>query len=319
MSPLFLSEDDIRPLTSTREAIGVLENAFRQQTTGEATILPRRRLATERVFLHMLGGAVPGFFGYKAYTTGAGKPQFLFYLFETGTGRLVSIMQADVLGQMRTGAATGLATRLLARSDARVATIFGAGWQAQSQLEAMDEIRDLERVWIVNRTPERAARFIEEMSQRVKPELKAADSPEAAVRGSDIVTTITGSREPVLFGTWLKAGCHVNAAGGNMMLRREVDPATILAAERVVVDSIEQARLECGEFVGVFGTGRRHWDEIMELKDVVRDGRGRQSSDGITFFKSQGVGLEDVALGVLVYRRAREKGVGRELDLGADD
>jgi ornithine cyclodeaminase/alanine dehydrogenase-like protein (mu-crystallin family) len=315
MSPLFLKEEAVAGLVSVAETIDVLEAAFAEQTTGRATTLPRRRLATDRLFLHMLAGAVPGYFGYKTYATGKGKPRFYFYLYESETADMVAIMQADALGQIRTGAATGLATRLLARKDVKVATLFGAGWQAESQLVAMDAVREMEKVWIVNRTPEKAAAFIEKMSPLVRARLEAAPSPEAAVRESQVVTTITGSRQPVLLGKWLEPGTHVNAAGGNMILRREVDSETIFRSDRLVVDSIEQARVEGGELIPTLGHGRRHWDELVELKDVVNGYGGRKSDDDITFFKSQGIGMEDVALGALIYERAREKGLGQQLDI----
>ena len=315
MSPLFLGEDDVAGLVSVAETVDVLEAAFRQQVRGGATTLPRRRLGTENVFLHILAGAIPGYFGYKTYATGKGKPRFHFCLYDAETADLLALMQANVLGQIRTGAATGLATRLLAPGNVRTATLFGAGWQARSQLLAMDAAREMETVWIVNRTPERARAFIREMGPRVRPRLKAAASPEDAVRGSQLVTTITSSRQPVLFGKWLSPGAHVNAAGGNMILRREVDSETLFRSDRLVVDSIEQARIEGGELIAALGHGRRHWDEVVELKDVVNGYGGRQSEDEITFFKSQGVGLEDVALGALVYERARERGAGRTLDI----
>lgn len=315
MSPLFLTEDDVAGLVSVVETIDVLERAFRHQRDGQATTLPRRRLATDGLFLHMLAGAVPGYFGYKTYATGKGKPRFYFYLYDTETADMLAVMQADALGQIRTGAATGLATRALARKDVETATLFGAGWQAQSQLVAMDAVREMKKVWIVNRTPEKAAAFIEKMGPLVRPALEPAPSPEAAVLESQIVTTITGSREPVLLGKWLQPGTHVNAAGGNMILRREVDSQTIFRSDRLVVDSIEQARIEGGELISTLGHGRRHWDELVELKDVVHGYGGRRSDTDITFFKSQGVGLEDVALGALVFERARERGIGRSLDI----
>jgi ornithine cyclodeaminase/alanine dehydrogenase-like protein (mu-crystallin family) len=167
----------------------------------------------------------------------------------------------------------------------------------------------------VNRRRERAEEFVERMSSQVTAELKIAASPEAAVRESAIVTTITGSREPVLLGKWLQPGTHVNLAGGNMVLRREADSETIMRADRLVVDSTDQARTECGEFVSVFELGRRHWDEVVELKDVVVAGSLRKTPEEITLFKSLGIGLEDVALGRLVYERAKEHNVGRPLDM----
>ena len=313
--PLFLKEEEIAEVVSVSDAIGVLRTAFRQQVTGEATSSPRRRLATGTAFLHMMAGAVPGYFGYKAYATSRTGAGFMFFLFDANTCEQLSIMEADRLGQIRTGAATGIATELLARDDVRVATMFGAGWQAESQLLAMAEVRKLSRVWIVNRNPKRAERFIERMAPQVQAELKPAVSAEDAVRESRLVTTITSSREPVLFGDWIGAGTHVNAVGGNMWLRREVDADLVLGSEQLVVDSIEQARIECGEFLPVLVPGRRHWDEVKELKDIVGQESGRVTPEERTFFKSLGLGLEDVALGAWVYERAKERGMGRKVDM----
>src|SRR5262249_42230031 len=158
--------------------------------------------------------------------------------------------------------------------------------------------------------------FIEKMQPKVKPELVAATSPEDAVRQSQIVTTITSSREPVLKGEWLVSGVHVNAAGGNLLLRREVDDEVIMRSNRLVVDSIEQSKIESGEFLGVIESGRRHWEDFVELRDVVAGFKpGRKDASEITFFKSGGVAMEDVAIGKLVYERAVERGVGRTLEL----
>ncbi len=314
MKPLFLGEEDVRGLASVAETVDVLEKAFLEQSRGEATAHPRHRLATRGAFLHMLAGASSGYFGYKAYTTGGGQGRFLFYLFDAESAGLVSVMEAEWLGQIRTGAATGLATRLLARDDVKLATLFGAGFQAESQLLGMASVRSLERVWIVNRTRRRAEEFIERMSPQVTGDLVLAESTEEAVRESRLVTTITGSREPVLLGKWIQDGTHINAAGGNIALRRELDTAAIMRSDRIVVDSIEQARTECGEFVPAFTVGRRHWDEVVELKDALARPVDRGASE-VTLFKSLGIGLEDVALGAFVYERAKERNVGRPLDL----
>ena len=264
----------------------------------------------------MMAGAIPRYFGYKAYTVAAGKARFMFFLYSSETTDMLAMIEADALGQIRTGAASGLATRLLSRTDSRHATIFGAGWQAQSQLMAVDAVRDLKRVAIANREVERRDAFIKKMQPQVKAELVPADSPEEAVRSSDIITTITSSREPVLKGEWLQPGVHINGAGGNLLLRRELDDEVVLRSTRLVVDSIEQSKIESGEFLGVIESGRRHWEDFIELRDVVAGLKpGRTNPSDITLFKSGGVALEDVAVGKVVYERALERKVGRELDL----
>jgi ornithine cyclodeaminase/alanine dehydrogenase-like protein (mu-crystallin family) len=298
------------------EVIDALDQAFRDQATGRAFTNPRTRLRMPGGALHMMAAAIPGYFGYKAYTVAGGKAQFQFFLFDAQTAELMAIMEADRLGQIRTGAATGLATRILSNPDAGEAALFGAGWQAETQLLAMDAVRNLSRVWIVNRKPERREAFIARMQPRVKATLVPAGSPEQAVGSSQIVTTMTSSREPVFKGEWVHAGQHINAAGGNMLLRREIDDETLLRAHRIAIDSIEQAKEEAGEFLGVIESGRRHWEDVVELRDLAAGWKpGRTSRDDITLFKSQGLALEDVAIGKLVYERAREREMGTRLEV----
>ena len=316
MKTLYLKEHDVQELVSVPEVIDVLDAAFRDQAAGRAWTNPRNRLRLPAITLHMMAGAIPGYFGYKAYTVAAGKTQFFFFLYSAQTAEMLAIIEADALGQKRTGAASGLATQYLARPDATEMTLFGAGWQAETQLLAIDAVHTLKRVWIVNRTPERLQAFIAKLQPRVKAELAPPKSPEEAVRQSQIVTTITTGREPVLKGEWLQPGVHVNAAGGNSLLRREIDDESVMRANRLVVDSIEQSRIESGEFLGVIETGRRHWEDFVELRDVVAGLKpGRTTPSDITLFKSGGIALEDVAIAKLVYERAVERGIGRKLDL----
>ena len=316
MKILYLKEHDVEQLTSVPEVIDLLDTAFRDQAAGRAWTNPRHRLRLPGATLHMMAGAIPGYFGYKAYSVTAGKSQFLFFLFSTETMQLVAMIEADALGQIRTGAASGLATRLLSNPDSSTATLFGAGWQAESQLLAMDAVRKLDRVWIVNRNADRCTAFIGRMQPLVKAKLEGGKPPEDAVRSSQIVSTITTSREPVVKGEWLQPGTHINAAGGNLLLRREIDDNVVLRANRLIVDSVEQCRIESGEFLTAIESGRRHWEDFVELRNVVAGfAPGRVSTSDITLFKSGGVALEDVAIGKRVFERAREKGIGRALDL----
>jgi ornithine cyclodeaminase/alanine dehydrogenase-like protein (mu-crystallin family) len=316
MKTLYLKENDVEELVNVPDVIDALDSAFREQADGRAWNNPRNRLRMPGATLHLMAGAIPGYFGYKAYTVGTGKVKFFFFLYSAQTTDLLAMIEADALGQKRTGAATGLATRVLSRLDSSVGTIFGAGWQAQTQLLAMDAVRDLKRVFIVSKRPERRDEFIRKMQPQVKAQLTPAGSPEEAVRSSQVVTTITSSREPVFKGEWLQSGTHINAAGGNMLLRREIDEDVVIRANRLIVDSIEQTKLESGEFLSVIETGRRHWEDFVELRHVVAGLKpGRMNPADITLFKSGGIALEDVAVGKLVYERALERGVGRQLDL----
>jgi ornithine cyclodeaminase/alanine dehydrogenase-like protein (mu-crystallin family) len=297
------------------DVIEALDQAFRDQARGQAWTNPRNRLRLPGATLHIMAGAIPGYFGYKAYAVTAGKAHFYFFLYSAQTTELLAMIEADALGQIRTGAASGLATRVLANPDAAQATMFGAGWQAETQLLAVDAVRRLERVFIINKRPERRDAFIAKMQPLVKARLEAAASAEEAVRSSQIVTTITSSREPVLKGEWLQPGTHVNAAGGNLLLRREIDDEVVLRANRLVVDSLEQCKIESGEFLGVIETGRKHWEDFIELRHVVAGLiPGRMAPSDITLFKSGGVALEDVAIGKLVYERALDRRIGRTFE-----
>jgi len=313
MNTLYLKEEDVAALVTVRETIDLLDQVFRDYATGAAINNPRNRLKMPGATLHMMPGAIPGYFGYKTYTSSAAGVQFFFFLFSEKT-ELLAMMEANTLGQIRTGAASGLATRIMASADASEAVLFGAGWQAQSQLLAIDAVRNLKRVWISNRDARRREEFIQKMQSQVKAKLEAATSAEAAVAGSQIVTTITNTREPVVLGKWLQPGTHINAAGGNLLLRREIDDEAVMRANRVVVDSIEQAKLEAGEFVGVIESGRRHWEDFIEMRDVAAGFKpGRANSREITLFKSLGLAIEDVAIGKLIYERAVKQGIGTGL------
>jgi alanine dehydrogenase len=313
MDTLYLKEADITQLVTVPETIDLLEQVFRDYSAGAAINNPRNRLKMPGATLHFMPGAIPGYFGYKTYTSTAGRVQFFFFLFSEKTD-LLAMMEANALGQIRTGAATGLATRMMANPDAAEAVLFGAGWQAETQLLAMDAARKLNRAWIVNRDPKRRDAFIEKMQPRVKAKLEIPASAEAAVSSSNIVTTITNAREPVVLGRWLQPGTHINAAGGNLLLRREVDDDAVIRSNRVVVDSIEQSKLEAGEFVGVIESGRRHWEDFIEMRDVVVGSKpGRTNASDITLFKSLGLAIEDVAIGRVVYERAVKRGMGQRI------
>src|SRR5262245_49981018 len=313
MDTLYLKEEEVAGLVTVPETIDILEQVFRDQAAGAAINNPRYRLKMPGTTLHMMPGGIPGYFGYKMYTSSAGGVKFLFFLFSEKTD-LLAMMEANALGQIRTGAASGLATRIMATAEASEGVLFGAGWQAESQLLAIDAARNLKRVWIVNRDPKRRDEFMQKMQPRIKAKLEPATAPEAVVGSSQIVTTITSTREPVVLGKWLQPGTHINAAGGNLLLRREIDDEAVMRSSRVVVDSIDQAKLEAGEFVGVIESGRRHWEDFIELRDVVAGFKpGRVNAREITLFKSLGLAIEDVAIARVVYERAVKQGVGSRL------
>jgi alanine dehydrogenase len=313
---LFLDEQQVTDLLPMEMAIAAVEEALKQHGLGTAINNPRTRVRLPTGQLHMMGGALPtrGVIGYKAYTAFKGRVRFHVMLFSTDTGELLAMLQADRLGQMRTGAASGVATKYMARADARSAGMFGTGWQARSQLEAVCAVRQIQSIKAFGRNAARCQTFCTEMSRQLGIPVEPASTPEAVVKGMDVVITATNARDPLFDGNWLEPGAHVNAIGSNALIRREIDDTTVRRSALIVVDSKEQARLECGDLLGPLERGLIHWEQVRELGDVVAGlipGR-RQPSD-LTLFESQGLAIWDLAAGMAVYDAAKANGVGREL------
>ena len=306
---LFLSESDVRRLLPMREAIGYLRTAFEAWSANEAQNQPRRRLILPTgAVLHSMAGACGRYFGTKIYSTHAKHgAHFHFMLYDAETARPLALFEANWLGQIRTGAATGLATDLLARTDARTLALIGTGFQARSQMEAVLAVRPIEQVRVWSRKPENRRAFVEKY-ERSGTRIVDADSAEAAVRGAEVVTTMTNARDPVIEAAWIAPGAHVNAAGSNVASRRELPSDLVEAAAMIVADSVEQARIEAGDLLLSLGPG--DWgDRVVELRTLPR----RRSKDDVTIFKSVGLGLEDVAVAGPVYEKALKEGAGIEI------
>lgn len=318
--PILLTERDVAELLTMEDTLAAVESVFKLQATGEATNEPRRRVRAQGSVLMTMSAAVSNFgefkglLGLKSYTVARGQARFYVSLFDAIGGELLALIEADKLGQMRTGAASGVATKYLAREDAKTVGIFGTGWQAQSQLAAVCAVRRIEEVRVFSRRPENRERFCKEMAAELNlANIHPVETGEAAT-DADIIITITSAREPVVEGAWLKPGAHVNAAGGNSILRREFDDEAIKRASFLAVDSLDQAKLESGEFVMAVEKGLLVWERVKELRHVVNgDVPGRTSPEQITLFKSLGIAIEDVAAAAVVYRKAKEQKVGKEL------
>jgi len=301
-------------------ALELIERVHREYSTGNAIDVPRERTRQPKAALQILQGAVPSanVMGYKAYTSSKERVRFLVFAFDAERGVLDAVVEADRLGMMRTGAAGGVAAKWLSRPESRIAGIFGSGWQAEGQLEALAHVRKLERVKVYSRTAEKVARFCAAMSKKLSLDVVPAKSPEEAVRASDIVVTITTSATPVFDGEWLAEGTHVNAAGSNSLLRREIDETTVRRADPVVVDSRPSAIKEAGDLLPALEKGRLHAGALTELGEVIAGMRpGRTSAAQVTLFESQGMAMQDLIIASDLAKLARAQGVGSELDLGA--
>lgn len=313
---LYLTEQDVTNLLTMQDALDAVETAFKAQATGDATNEPRRRVRANNAILMTMSGAIASLnaFGLKAYSVARGKARFHVNLYDTATGELLALIEADKLGQMRTGAASGIATKYLAQAEAKTVGIYGTGWQAQSQLAAVCAVRNIQSVKVYSRSEEKRNHFSATMSKELGIEdISPVAAPEEAAE-ADIIITITSSREPVLKGAWIKAGTHINAAGGNSILRSETDDEVIRRANFIAVDSKDQARMEAGEFVFPIEKGLLTWERVQEVCHVVAGNvAGRKNANDITLFKSLGLAIEDVATAALLYRKAQEQNVGRAL------
>lgn len=288
---LYLSEEDVRRFLPMHEAIGLMRGAFEALAQGRAINQPRRRLILNTgAMLHSMAASCGNYFGTKFYSAhpkyGA---HFYFVLYDAQTAEPLAWMEANHLGQIRTGAASGYATDLLANPEAHTLGVIGSGFQARTQVEAIRAVRPIKTVRVWSRSEEKRRKFAAECSAQ------AVATPEEAVRGAHIVVTATNSQEAVLEDAWIAPGTMINAMGANVAIRRELPGELVRRAALVAVDSLEQARIEAGDLILA-----NSWANVAELQNVQRHFDQHQ----VTIFKSLGICVEDVAAGAFVYERA---------------
>ena len=312
---LYLTEADVQRLATVKDAIATLELLFESWPEPATVNLPRQRARIGKGSFNLMGAAWGSgeVFGLKAYFGAAGG-RFHVVLYSSRDGRLKAMIEADHLGRMRTGAASGLATKILANPGARTLGVIGAGRQALTQVAAVCAVRKIETVRVFARTAEHREAFAKQIERSLRVAAEPAASAEAAIGDADVVITITKSAEPVLRANWLKSGVHVNAAGANAAERREIDAETVLRATVRTTDHLAQARIEAGEYRDLVAAGRLKWQDVAELGDILTEkAPGRRGPADITLFKSLGIALEDIAFADLIVRRAHEHGVGRRM------
>lgn len=316
MPALYFTEDDVRELLDMETAISVVETMFEELGAGRAVSVPRVRAKAPGILLHTMSASAEylGYVGFKSYTTTSHGAKFMVGLYRIDTGELAALIDADYLGQLRTGAASGVATEYLARPESSVVGVFGTGKQARMQLKAVCSVRKIKQVEVYSRNEERRRRFAEEMSAWCNTNVIPVHAPESAACEKDIVITATTGTGPAFDGKVLDEGTHLNVIGVNFLGRREIDVSTIRRADVIACDSIEQCRLEAGDFVQALEEGVTDWPLMHELSDVVC-GRAtsRATPEAITLFKSVGLAIEDVALAAKLLELGREACVGHPL------
>lgn len=283
----------------------VVEAVLKQQAAGAATNMPRgHTIAGPGVMLAHMTAALheQGVFGFKVYSIVDGKYQFFVLLYSVESGDLLAVLEAGQLGRRRTGAASGVSAKYMAREDSAEVGILGSGFQADAQLEAICGVRPIERVRVYSRNVENRTGFARRMTETLGIEVVAVDTPREVVEPADILVTITNSPTPVFDGDWLRPGTHICAVGGANEYVTELDDTTIRSADIIAVDSIAQAKIECGELLMPASRGVLLWERVSEFWQVVGGMKvGRRSADDITLFKSLGMAMWDVAAAKVVY------------------
>lgn len=316
MPALYLTEDDVQWLLDLPTAIDCVADAFRALARGAAENQPRRRVSAPGAMLHIMSASAAylGYVGYKTYTTTRDRATFHVMLYDAATGLPAAMIEANHLGQIRTGAASGVATRAMARPDAKFVGCFGTGFQARAQLQAVCAVRRIEEIEVYGRNEERRNRFAAEMTELCNVPVRAIANPDEVAAEQDIVITATSSKAPLFDGRVLDEGTHLNIIGSNYLTRAEIDVTTIRRADHVVCDSRTACEVEAGDFVAALEASVLEWSRVSELAEVITDeATGRARPEEITLFKSVGLAIEDVACAVHVLNRARAENIGRPL------
>jgi ornithine cyclodeaminase/alanine dehydrogenase-like protein (mu-crystallin family) len=310
---LYLSESDVARLIDMPAMVDIVEQSFRRIAVGHVANVPRNRAIVPGIVLHTMSAADAelGAVGWKAYTTTKRGARFLVGLYDAATGELTALLQADCLGQLRTGAVTGVAVKHLASPTADRVGLFGTGTQARTQLAAVAAARRLKQAIVYGRDESRRREFAAEMSKELGIEVVPASSPCDAVRGLPIVVTATTSRTPVFAGSDLTPGTLLCAVGSNWLNKAEVDAIAVRHAGLVVCDDVAACKHEAGDLHAAAESGDFDWSRAVGLADVVVGKIARPAADkNYTLFKSVGLASEDVAAAAEIVRRARERNIG---------
>lgn len=321
---IWLNRNDVESVLGMEAALTAVENAFRELCLGNAVLPERVGFAGDggggAAMPAYIGGDVNAL-GIKVVTLFIGNAQKglpvvqgTFLLLHPQTGERLAVMDAGYLTAVRTGAVSGVATKYLAREDAHVLTVFGAGIQARTQVEAICLVRPIDRVIIVDKNPAAAEAFVAEMGPKLGVALEVAADRQTAVANADIIVTATTAHQPVFAGEWLKPGVHINGIGSHHPTARELDTTTIQRS-KVVVDNMNACLTEAGDIIMPIEenaiTQAHIYAQLGEIITGQKPGRERQNE--ITLFKSVGLAIQDVAVAKEVYQLAQETGIGQTL------
>ena len=314
---LFLRDEDVNRAIGMEEMLEAIESMQRRFGRGEAYNLPRRKIIAPGGMLSVMGGGLfyDNVLGVKTYTVVRGAYSFQVSLYDADTGALLCYTQANRLGQLRTGATTGVAVKHLSNPGAATLGVIGTGYQAPTQIEAVAKVRNIGKVKVFSRTAERREAFAASIGESLGLDASAASSHQEAVTGSDIVVCIAAATEPVVDGDWVSPGATVIGAGPTTWRVQEVTDSMLARADKVFVDSADQAPIEAGDMASAVDRGVFQWSRMIELRHAVAGMvAGRDNPEQVIFAKLMGTGVADVAAAKLAYEGAKEKGLGVEME-----
>jgi ornithine cyclodeaminase/alanine dehydrogenase len=311
--PLYITEAEVARLVTMDDALASLEACFGAWSEKATINLPRQRAVLPGAAFNLMGATYgrAGVYGMKAYLGGRG---YHVMLYSTETAELLAVIEANLASQLRTGAASGLATKVLANPHAATLAVIGSGKQARAQVLAVCAVRAIREVRVFSPAAEHREDFARRMEAELAISVRPTPSGAACVEGADVVVAITKAADPVMRAEWLTPGAHVNGAGANSAARREIDAETVLRATVRATDDRAQAQIEGAEFRDLVGAGKLAWSDVSELGDLLAGtAPGRRAASDITLFKSLGIALEDIAFGKVIYEKARAAGMGNSL------
>lgn len=317
MAAIYIDEETAASILDMDTALKLTEESFISFAEGRSFNMTRQRMRIRKGALHMLPGAVPykNVIGFKAYTSFRAGLIFKVHLYDAETGAPLAIIDANEIGRLRTGAASGVASKYMAKKNSETAFIFGGGFQAEAQLEAVCKTAGIKSVFAATRKPENAKAFADKMGKKLNIDIKPSSDIQNDIKSADIIITVTTSVKPLFEHGWLsESGVHINAAGSNALIRAEIPEKTVEAAEVLAVDSKDVAMIECGDILPSLEKGRIHWNEISELGEIAAGYKaGRKTEQGITVFESQGMGLQDIMCAEYIYGKAVADKLGKQL------
>ena len=309
----FLTEDNVNQLLEMDDALDSLQEIFLASSEGKIINLPRERINIEGSSFNFMAASweEKGVIGYKSYVAGSKGLSFHVLIYSLEDNQLLTMIEANRLGQLRTGAASGVATKYLCSKDSIDIGVYGSGFQAETQIEAISRVKNIKSCFVYSRSSEKREKFCEKMTEKLGFSIEPTDDPKECAIDKEVIVTVTTSSDPVLMGDWISLGTHINAAGSNQALKKEIDLNVIKKSDLIVVDDLNQAKTECGDLIQA---GENFdWNNVILLEDIV-SGKRKKTNSTISLFESQGVALEDIAIGFRLFQKANKENVGTELN-----